>query len=309
LEVLQLCPLSPYLEEGLRKHFELHRWFEIGDQEAWLQAHAGGIRAVATGGHLGIPSSLLLRLPALALVAINGVGYDKVDLQQTRARGVQVSHTPDVLTDDVADLALGLIIGLLRGIPAGHRHVTEGRWSAGPLPLGRKVSARRFGIIGMGRIGKAIAARLAVIAPVAYYDRTRKSSAYPYYDTPLELARDSDVLVLAASANPATLGMVDGALLDALGPQGYLINVARGSLVDEPALIDALSEGRIAGAALDVFAHEPAVAERLRSLPNVLLTPHIGSATIETRQNMARLVLESLQALAAGHPIPHLVPQ
>jgi lactate dehydrogenase-like 2-hydroxyacid dehydrogenase len=305
-QVLQLCPLLAELEHALAERFTVHRWFEIPDPEAMLAAHGPAIRAVVTGGHLGIPDALAARLPALEIVAINGVGFDKVDLEAARARGFRVTNTPDVLTDDVADLAIGLAIALLRRIPQADRHVRAGRWPEAEVPLARKVSAQRFGILGLGRIGKAIARRLEGFGvPIAYTDLAPQDVPYSFHPTPTALAHAVDVLIVAAAAG--TRPLIDQAVLDALGPEGVLVNVARGALVDEPALVAALQEGRLGGAALDVFAAEPHVPESLRSLPNLVLTPHIASATIDTRRAMAELVLANLDAHFAGQPLPTAV--
>jgi lactate dehydrogenase-like 2-hydroxyacid dehydrogenase len=305
-QILQLGHFLPALEQGLQERFQVHQWPDAAPPEAWLAARADAIRGLVTGANMGVPNAVLARLPALGIVAINGVGFDRVDLQFARERGIRVSNTPDVLTDDVADLALGLIISLLRDVPAADRYVRDGKWLAGPMPLGRKVSGRRFGIIGLGRIGRAIAARLAVLGPVAYSASAPKTDQqqYRFVADPLQLARDSDVLVLAASVTASSRRLVGREMLDALGPEGYLVNIARGTLVDQGALIAALQERRIAGAALDVYDDEPQVPDALRALPNVVLTPHIGSATHETRAGMARMVLASLDAFFAGAPVP-----
>ncbi len=306
-QILQLGSFLPALEHELQQRFHVHRWPDDEPQEAWLAEHAAAVRGLVTGANLGVRNALIARLPALGIVAINGVGFDRVDLPFARERGIRVTNTPDVLTDDVADLALGLIIGLLRDVPAADRYVRDGHWLSGPMPLGRKVSGRRFGIIGLGRIGRAIAARLEVLGPIAYSASGPKAGQerYRYVADPLELARDSDVLVLAASVTASSRRLVGRALLDALGPEGYLVNIARGTLIDQQELISALQQRRIAGAALDVYDDEPKVPDALRALPNVVLTPHIGSATHETRAGMARMVLASLDAFFAGAQVPN----
>jgi lactate dehydrogenase-like 2-hydroxyacid dehydrogenase len=305
IEILQLCPLMPSLEAALAERFTVHRFFEAADAEAFLARHAPRLRGVVTGGHLGVPADLSARLPALEIVAINGVGFDKVDLDEARRRGVRVSNTPDVLTEDVADLAVGLVVAQLRQVARGDAHVRAGRWLAGDLPLGSKVSRRRYGIFGFGRIGRAIARRLEGFdAEIAYSDRVELDVPNRFFATPAELAAWSDVLIVAASASAETRNVIGARVLDALGPTGVLVNVARGSLVDEPALLDALEAGRIAGAALDVFADEPRVPERFLAMPNVVVTPHMASATHETRQAMADLVLANLDAHFAGRAMP-----
>jgi lactate dehydrogenase-like 2-hydroxyacid dehydrogenase len=306
---LQLCPFSPPLEQSIRERFAVVRWFELPDhaRAAFLRDEAASVRAIVTGGHLGCPAELMRRLPRLGVIAVNGVGVDKVDLALARERGVAVGNTPGVLTEDVADLAVGLVISLLRGIPQGDAHVRSGAWPGGDRPLARKVTGRRFGIVGLGRIGHAIAQRLAPFGPVAYTGPAPKPGGFEYYTDVLSLARAADVLVLACPANDATTHLVDAAVLDALGPDGYLVNVARGSVVDEAALVAALDAGRVAGAALDVFASEPHVPETLRQRENTVLTPHVASATVETRAKMAELVLANLDAYLAGTALPTAV--
>jgi lactate dehydrogenase-like 2-hydroxyacid dehydrogenase len=304
IEVLQLCGLSQLLEEELQRRFVVHRWHEASDRERLVNERGASIRGVVTGGHIGIPPELMARLPALGIVAINGVGFDKVDLDECRRRGIRVTTTPNALTDDVADLAVGLVISLLRQIPGSDRYVRAGQWANGDMPLGRKVSGKRFGIVGLGNIGKAIADRLSRFGSVSYYDVLPQRVPYAFVPSVGELAGQSDVLILAATANASSRGFIDRDILNALGSKGYLINAARGSLVNESDLMEALVEGRIAGAALDVFADEPRVPETLRTAPNVVLTPHIASATVETREAMARLVLANLDAFFAGQPLP-----
>lgn len=309
LVALQLCPLSPYLEAGLAERCTVVRWFELhADERArWLEEQAGTVRAVITGGHVGCPEALMAALPALGIVAINGVGHDKVDLALARTRGVRVTTTPDVLTDDVADLALGLVVALLRGIPAGDAHVRRGAWPVGDRPLARKVTGCRFGIVGLGQIGRAIATRVVVLGPVRYTGPQPKDVPYEYVADVVDLARESDVLILACAATPETRHLIDASVLEALGPGGYLVNVARGSVVDETALIEALDERRIAGAALDVFAEEPHVPDALRACERTVLTPHMASGTVQTRTAMADLVLANLDAFSAGAALPTAV--
>lgn len=306
---LQLCPFSPYLESGLTERFEVVRWFALDEaaQSAWLKQGAESVRAVVTGGHIGCANELMEALPALGIIAINGVGVDKVDRQVARARNVRVTTTPGVLTEDVADLAIGLIVGLLRNIPAADAYVRAGRWPSGDMPLARKVSGRRFGIVGLGQIGAAIAARLTPFGQVAYTNLERKPCSYEFYEDVVSLAGACDVLIVATSANASTHHLIDAKVLQALGPQGYLVNVARGSIVDEAALVAALESGALGGAALDVFADEPNVPAALRAHPNVVLTPHIASATSETRTLMADAVLANLDAFLAGKALPGAV--
>jgi lactate dehydrogenase-like 2-hydroxyacid dehydrogenase len=310
ITALQLCPLSDYLEAKLETRCRVIRWFELDErqQREWLGANADAASLVVTGGQLGCPTDLIAALPSLRLIAINGVGYDKVDVPFVHGRGIDVSTTPDVLTDDVADLAVGLTIGLLRGLPAADQFVRAGQWTDGSFPLGRKVSGRRFGIVGLGRIGLAIAHRLNGFGDVAYHGRSAKDVPYRFEPDLSALARDSDILLLACAANEATRNLIDADILTALGPDGYLVNVARGSVVDEAALVAALDNGGIAGAALDVFVDEPSVPAQLIDSTRTHLTPHIASATVETRRAMADMVLANVDALLAGQRPPTALP-
>lgn len=302
--VLQLCSLTPFLEAELRQRYEVHQLPTDPTDHALLHDVGERTRAVVTGGHVGLPEWVGAHLPALELVAINGVGYDKVDLHKARSAGYDVSNTPDVLTDDVADLAIGLMIDILRGVSAGERHVRAGHWPLGDRPLGRRASARNYGILGLGRIGKAIGRRLEGFGGnIHYHSRSPSDVDYQYHGSPLELAQACDVLIVSVAASAATARLVDKPILAALGPQGVLVNVARGSVVDEDALIAALTDGSLLGAALDVVANEPHVRPELLALPNVVLTPHIASATGDTRRAMADLVLANLDAHFAGRPL------
>jgi lactate dehydrogenase-like 2-hydroxyacid dehydrogenase len=304
-ELLLLSAVRPALLAALQDTYTIHKWYEEPDQADFLVAHAGQITGVVTAGHLGIPPDLMAALPALRIIGINGVGYDKVDLEAARARGIRVTNTPDVLTDDVADLAVGLTIALLRRLPHAHAHVAAGRWPQAEMPLTRKVSGKRFGIMGMGRIGQAVAKRLAAFdGAISYTANTDKPGGYTRYPTVEALAAASDVLVVCAAASPATRRVVGRAVFDALGPNGALVNIARGSIVDEPELVMALQEGRLGGAALDVFESEPHVPPALLALDNVVLTPHVASATEETRTAMGQLMMDNLAAFFAGRPLP-----
>ena len=268
------------------------------------------IRAVAAQGETVLRADLIERLPALKLISVMGVGYDGIDVATAKSKGIVVTHTPDVLNDDVADLALGLMIATSRQICAADRYVRAGSWPSGPMPLARKMSGARVGVVGMGRIGQAIAHRaLAFGMSIAYTSRSPKSVPYRYLPTSLALAAEVDFLVIITPGGPSTLKMIDAPVLAALGKKGILINVARGSVVDESALIEALEKGVIAGAGLDVFESEPAVPERLRAMPHVVLTPHIGSATAHTRGAMADLAVANLRACFDGQPLLTPVPE
>lgn len=304
-KILLTYELTPEVMSRLERSFEVLRLYEAGDKEAFLASHGASVRAVVTGGHIGWLHEQAERTPNLELVAINGVGYDKVDLEQARARGFRVTNTPDLMADDVADLAIGLIIASFRQIASGNSYVRDGRWLQQEMPLGRKVTGLRFGIFGMGRIGAAIAHRLTVFGgKIAYCSRARKDVPYPYLSSLVDLARESDVLILAAAATPETRQVVNRDVLEALGPDGLLVNVARGALVDEAALVDTLRNGTLGGVALDVFENEPRVRRDLLEIDRVLMVPHIGSATRETRAAMGELLLENVEAHFAGRPLP-----
>ncbi|GAA1137666.1 hypothetical protein GCM10009672_03880 [Nesterenkonia lutea] len=240
-------------------------------------------------------------LPNLDAVISFGVGFETIDICAAEQLGVVVSNTPDVLTDCVADLAVGLLIDCLRGISAADRFVRQGNWINGPYPLGTRVSGKRIGIVGLGRIGLATARRLEAFGPtIAYHSRNRLVEvAYPWYESLIDLASDSDVLIVAVSGGTSTTGLVSREVIAALGSDGYLINVARGTVVDENALVDALAQKQIAGAGLDVYTHEPRVPEALLALDNVVALPHLGSATTETRLDMANLFLMNLRQFIA----------
>ena len=305
VEVLQLMPLIASGDAALHGRYDVCRWYEVADPEAWLAANGSAIRAVVTAGHLGITDAMMDKLPNLGIVAIAGVGFERVNLPKARDRGIRVTNTPDVLTEDVADMAVGLMIAAMRRIPDADRHVRAGQWPKGELPLATKVWGRRYGIFGLGQIGEAVARRLSGFGgTVAYTSRAEKPVPYTYHPTLLALAEASDVLVVTAAASPATRHAVNREILEALGPSGYLVNVARGSLVDEEALVTALRDGRLGGAGIDVYADEPNVPADLAALPNTALSPHVGSATTDAREAMATLMLRNLDAFTAGHPLP-----
>lgn len=304
IEVLAVAPLMPFLMDKLRAEFTVHDRIHTGDPAAFAAA-APRIRAIVANGESKVPRELIAQLPALEVISVFGVGYDGVDVAAAHARGVPVTNTPEVLNDDVADLALGLLLAVARRIPQADRFVREGEWAKGPIALARKVTGARIGIVGIGRIGQAIAQRaLAFGMDVAYTARSpRAGLPYTYHPDAAALAAAVDFLVVITPGGDATRGLIDARALQALGPKGYLVNVARGSVVDQPALIAALRDGVIAGAALDVFVDEPNVPAELRAMPNVVLTPHIGSGTRETREAMGRLTFDNLRAHFAGQPL------
>ena len=303
--VLQVGPLKPSLAETLRTRYGAQTLPDDAAARAEFLAGPGAdITAVVTSGRTGVDAALMAELPRLGAVVNFGVGYDTTDVDAAALRGVGVSNTPDVLTDCVADTAVGLLIDTMRQFSASDRYVRAGRWPVdGNYPLTRQVSNTRVGIIGLGRIGGAIAKRLSAFGcTISYHNRREVTdSPYTYVGSPVELAQRVEVLVVAAAGGGATSKLVDTAVLDALGADGYLINIARGSVVDETALVAALRDGRLAGTGLDVFADEPNVPAELLEMDNVVLLPHVGSGTVQTRAAMEDLTLRNLdEFLATG---------
>lgn len=293
--------LPPALADRLAQAYELATLPAPGERAAFLAAHGAGFTAMVTSAAVGADTALVAALPHLKVISSFGVGLDKIDVAGAQARGIAVGYTPDVLNDCVADLAFGLVIDAARGMSAADRFVRRGDWTKGQFPLMRKVSGAKLGIVGMGRIGRAIAQRSTGFAmDVRYHTRRAVADVQWKHETSLlELARWSDFLVVITAGGPATRHLVNAPVLDALGPQGFLVNVARGSVIDEAALISALAEKRIAGAGLDVYEDEPNVPPALVALDNVVLMPHIASATRETRQAMADRVFDNLQSFFA----------
>ncbi|PYD48354.1 2-hydroxyacid dehydrogenase [Novacetimonas pomaceti] len=305
-EILLIEPMMPDIERQLDAAYTVHRFTSI----AQLKDIAGNIRGIATGGATGVPQDVMDSLPALEIIAINGIGTDAVNLTQAKERNIRVTTTPGVLTDDVADMAIGLILSLLRGLPAGDRYVRDGEWGRKSAPpLGRKVTGKKLGIIGMGQVGRAIAHRAQAFAmPVSYTDlRDFGLKDHTFVPDLKTLARDSEVLVVAASGGAGSRHLVSREVMEAVGPEGFLVNVARGSVVDEQALAQVLEAGKLGGAALDVFEHEPEVPAALRHSPRTVLQPHRASATVETRLAMGELVVRNLAAHFANQPLPTAV--
>lgn len=304
-QILLAAKVPPFLVDGLAQRYTVHDMLAQPDP-AFVDRIAPEVRAVVANGESTITDAFLARLPALELVSVFGVGYDGVDAEAARRRGIAVTNTPDVLTDDVADMAMALLLAVARKLPQADRFVRDGQWGKAGFPFTRKVSGARLGIVGLGRIGQAIAQRARGFGMrIAYTARSPKADVgYPYYPTPRALAEAVDMLVVSTVGGAATRGLIDAATLEALGPKGILINIARGSVVDESALVDALMAGKIAGAGLDVFASEPHVPPALAGMDNVVLTPHMASGTLETRTAMADLVLDNLDAHFAGRPLP-----
>ncbi len=306
-DILQISPLPPFMLKALHEaDYIVHDHTHIKDPGALSK-----VTAIVGTGSAKVDQKLLQMLPHVKLIAICGVGYDGVDVAAAIDKGITVTHTPGVLTDDVADLAMGLVLSIGRRIPQADKFVRNGDWVDDMFALTHQVSGARLGIVGMGRIGRAIAKRAAAFdMRIAYTSRQAKSDvSYTFYQTVTNLAANVDYLVVAVSGGDSTQNLIDHSVLQALGTKGYLINIARGSVVDQPELVQALKNKTIAGAALDVFWDEPIVDPELRRLPNVVLTPHIASATVETRQAMAALTLDNLQALYEGKALPTPVPE
>jgi lactate dehydrogenase-like 2-hydroxyacid dehydrogenase len=309
--LLQIGPYPEWDEAPLNAAYAVHRYFEAADPDVLLAEHGRSIRAIATRGELGASRTLIERCPRLEIVSVYGVGFDAVDVAACRERGIRVTNTPDVLTGDVADLGVGMMLSLARGMVGAQAWVQDGSWAGrGGYPLQRRVWGRRAGILGLGRIGYEVAKRLQGFGmEIAYCNPTPK----PYADgmefvaDPVELAARSDFLFVTLAASPATRHIVGREVIAALGPDGMLINISRAANIDEAALLDALERKALGGAALDVFEGEPKLDPRFLALDNVLLQPHHASGTVETRKAMGRLLRDNLAAHFAGLPLPTAV--
>jgi lactate dehydrogenase-like 2-hydroxyacid dehydrogenase len=305
--ILITAPMHAAVAARLGERFTLHRLWEKVDPEAFLASHGTTIRGIATSTLYGrVGHTLFSQLPALEIVASFGVGYDNVDAEAAATRGIIVTNTPGVLDDEVADFAIGLLLATIRQLPQAERFLREGRWSGSSFPLSPTLRGRRIGILGLGAIGKAIARRLEGFdVAIAYHGRNRQDAvAYPWYPTPLALAEACDTLIAILPGGVATRHIVDTEVLKALGVNGVLVNVARGSVVDEDALIAAIEDRTILAAGLDVYTSEPHVPPALLALPNVVLMPHIGSASEHTREAMGRLVADNLIGwFESGRPL------
>ena len=302
-DLLMPAPMAPAVIAALEGRFRLHRLWEQDDREAFLANIGPRIRGMAASPAIGrVDAALLDRLPALEIIASFGVGYDYVDATAAAKRRVVVTNTPGVLDDEVADLTIGLLLSTIRRIPQADRFLRDGRWRDGVFPLSPTLRGRRIGIVGLGHIGKAIARRLDGFGvAISYHARHRQADiGYAYYDSAVALAEASDVLIVIVPGGAATRYLIDAAVLRALGPDGVLINVSRGSVVDTAALIDALQAGTIMAAGLDVYEDEPNVPDALVALDNTVLLPHIGSASVETRAAMGQLVVDNLVSWFGG---------
>jgi lactate dehydrogenase-like 2-hydroxyacid dehydrogenase len=304
-DIVVIGPMYSACEERLDCEFTAHRLWEACDQAAFLAGVADRVRGVALYAPHGCRAPVIEALPKLEIIACMGAGVDAVDLACAKARGVRVTNTPDVVTDDTADIALTLLLACERRIAEADRFVRRGEWLKGEHPFGRALRGRKVGIVGLGRIGQAIAMRCAAFGmDIAYYGPRRKAEiAYPFFADPVALAEWAEILIVAAPGGEATRNLVSRAVIEALGPDGTLINIARGTVVDEAALVDALAAGRLGRAGLDVYASEPRVPEALFAMDNVVLSPHTGSATHDTRRAMGDLTVDNLLAHFAGKPL------
>ena len=289
----------------LQSEFTAHLLADAPDRAAFFKQHANTVKGVATFGPMTVDGKFMDALPKLEIISNFGVGVDAINLDDAKKRGIIVTNTPDVLNEAVADTALALLLNTVRRFPQSEVYLRGGNWaSRGPYPLTTDAGAKVLGILGLGRIGESIAKRaLACNMQIRYHNRRKKDVPYPYDPDPVTLAKNSDVLMVVTPGGPETNKLVNAKVLDALGPQGYLVNIARGSVIDEPVLLRYLQEKRIAGAGLDVFADEPRVPPEFFTLENAVLFPHVGSATVETRKAMGDLQIENLRLHFAGKPV------
>ncbi len=313
IDVLMIGPIMPLITDEIARQFTLHKLWEAANRDALISALAPRLRAIAAGGgkHETMDGAFLARLPKLEIISSFGVGYDHVDAKWAGTHGIVVTNTPDVLTEEVADTALGLLLCTVRELPQAERYLRAGKWLEQDYPLTRAtLRDRTAGIVGLGRIGKAIARRLdAFGVAVVYHGRKAQPDVrYRHYPDLRAMARDVDILMVVTPGGPGTRNLIDAKVLEALGPNGILINISRGSVVDEAALIAALKSGKILSAGLDVFANEPQVPRELLEMDNVVLFPHVGSASVHTRDAMGQLVVDNLVSWAAGKgpltPVP-----
>lgn len=305
-EILCIGPFDAWTREQLDAAFTVHRT-TAHDDHAALSASARAVTLIALMGHAEVNGSLMDHFPKLETIVNFGVGFDAINIPDATARGIKVTNTPDVLNDEVADLAVGMIIAQQRKFAQSEAYLRQGDWiNKGAFPLTRSLAGKRVGVVGLGRIGREIADRLAAFKmQISYSSRAPKDTpkGWGHFSDVEELARDSDFLVVALAGGPATRHMVSKDAIEALGPEGMLVNISRGSTVDEPAMIGALKSGALGAAALDVFENEPNIDPAFLELENVLLLPHVGSASVETRQAMGQLVLDNALAHFAGKPL------
>ncbi|AEC19225.1 putative D-isomer specific 2-hydroxyacid dehydrogenase [Pusillimonas sp. T7-7] len=310
--ILQLLPLNaPYAQERLSKHFDVIELWKEADPKAVIAQRKNDIQVVVTSAMTPTPASLIDDLPQLKAICSQGVGYDAIDVKHAQSKGIQVSNTPDVLNDCVADLAFGLLLATARKLGHAERYVRDHQWGTGaPFPLGVKVSHKKLGIVGLGRIGMAIAQRAAGFdMDIRYHNRSERFGIpYGYEASLIDLASWADFLIIATVGGDSTRGLVNAEVLKALGPNGIVVNISRGSVIDETALVKTLTSGELGGAGLDVYETEPQVPDALKTMDNVVLVPHIASATNETRKAMIDLVLDNVDSYATTGKVVTLVP-
>jgi lactate dehydrogenase-like 2-hydroxyacid dehydrogenase len=289
----------------LQEEFTCHKLFEAADKTAFLKDLSAKVRGLATFGPMPVDGKLMDALPKLEIIANFGVGVDAINLDDAKKRRIIVTNTPDVLNECVADTAIALVLNTLRKLPQSEAYTRAGNWaSKGPYPLATSLGGKTLGILGLGRIGEAIAKRaIAMGMKIRYHNRHKKDVAYPYDADPVALAKNSDVLMVVTPGGPETKNLVGAKVLDALGPKGYVCNIARGSVIDEPVLLRYLQENKVAGAGLDVFVDEPRIPPEFFKLDNAVLFPHVGSATVETRKAMGDLQIENLRLHFSGKPV------
>lgn len=309
VHILMLSKSPPIILDGVDRAFTLHRAWEQPDSDAFIREVASDIRGLVPGSHVHVGAEIFDKLPNLEIVSSMGVGYDTIDAKEAGRRGLTVTNTPDVLTDEVADLAIGLLLATVRQLPQVDRFLREGKWLKGPYPLTATLRGRKIGILGLGRIGKAIGKRLEAFGlEIGYHGRNKQDVPYHYESSLVGLATWSDVLLSVAPGGKETDGIINAEVLRALGPDGILVNVGRGSVVDEPALVEALKAKTILSAGLDVFVDEPRVPAELIAMDHVVLLPHVGSASVETRRAMGQLVVDNLTSWFGGKgpisPVP-----
>ena len=304
-DILLTVPLYATAVEQLDQLFTVHRLWQAKHRSAFFGEIRDRVRAIATFGGFRIDGAFMDELPKTEIISTMSIGVDHIDLAAAKARGIAVTNTPDVLTEDVADIGMALLLAVARRIVVGDRHVRAGKWLEAGLPLTTKIGGATMGILGLGRIGLAIARRAETFGMTVVYHgpRAKPDAPYRYYPSLVEMARDSDYLMVSCPGGAETRNLVDAAVLAALGPEGVVLNIARGSVIDEPVMVRMLQEGRLGGAGLDVFAEEPRVPETLFALENVVLLPHVGSATHATRAAMGQLVVDNLVAHFAGKPL------
>ena len=309
--LLQIGDITPRMRDALAERFDIDVLFEQDDRAGFLRDRGGDYPAILTNGHWGIPDDVFEAATNLEVVSSYGVGYDAIDADACARRGIVVAHTPDVLNDEVANTFVLLWLAVSRELIPSDRHARSGAWERdGSYRLTRSVQGRRVGILGLGRIGQTIADRCEAFgSEIHYHSRSEKDVPYTYHDSAVSCARAVEVLVAITPGGDETRHMVDAEVLEALGPEGIFVNVARGSVCDEAALIEALQQGKIAGAGLDVFEEEPKIPQALKEMDNVVLTPHVASATHETRQAMGDLVVENLVQWQADGTVKTPVPE